>query len=233
MRIERMRAFNGKGTFMENVALILGGGIGSRFGSDLPKQYHLICGRPVIDYVIEACLQASSVDRIVAVCGPEGGELSSLLRKGAAAMVPPGAERLYSLQNGLDFIRENYNCAKICIFDAVAPLVYPSLIDDYFEKLEDYDAVITCQKITGELGNYSCDILNRSDYYISQSPESFRFPLLMKYFQADSALTELVNHLPKNIKRYLNFDFPQNHKLTYEFDLKYIEQMIADFANKR
>ena len=36
------------------VVLILGGGIGKRFGTVLPKQYNLIDGKPVIDYVIEA-----------------------------------------------------------------------------------------------------------------------------------------------------------------------------------
>lgn len=47
------------------VVLILGGGIGKRFGTVLPKQYNLIDGKPVIDYVIEAALQARQTDRIV------------------------------------------------------------------------------------------------------------------------------------------------------------------------
>lgn len=45
------------------VVLILGGGIGKRFGTVLPKQYNLIDGKPVIDYVIEAALQARQTDR--------------------------------------------------------------------------------------------------------------------------------------------------------------------------
>lgn len=214
---------------MENVALILGGGIGVRFGSSLPKQYHKVKGHPVIDYVIDACERASLVDHIVVVCDQQAAALSPKLQSGTVEIVPPGSERLLSLENGLRYIQHHYDCGKVCIFDAVAPLVYPALINDYLAKLDDYDMVITCQKITGELGNYEYDTLNRNDYYITQSPESFRFPLLMEHFDPHFASTELANHFPKATKRYLNFDFPQNHKLTYDFDLKYIENMIAAF----
>ena len=45
------------------VVLILGGGIGKRFGTVLPKQYNLIDGKPVIDYVMKAALQARQTDQ--------------------------------------------------------------------------------------------------------------------------------------------------------------------------
>ena len=61
--------------------------------------------------------------------------------------MPSGAERYDSLQNGLNYIERHYDCQKLCILDAVAPFVYPELIDDYFERLDAADAVITCQKI--------------------------------------------------------------------------------------
>ena len=45
------------------VVLILGGGIGKRFGTVLPKQYNLIDGKPVIDYVIEQpCKPAKRIE---------------------------------------------------------------------------------------------------------------------------------------------------------------------------
>lgn len=43
-----------------NVAMIMSGGVGKRFGTMLPKQYNLIHGRPVIDYVIDACRSAKN-----------------------------------------------------------------------------------------------------------------------------------------------------------------------------
>ena len=212
-----------------NVAMIMSGGVGRRFGAELPKQYHLLHGRPVIDYVIEACKAAKTVDRIVVVCDPQCVRYSQLLAGGEVDIVEGGRERNDSLSNGLHYIQNHYECGRICIFDAVAPLVYPDLIDSYFSKLDNYDVVITAQKITGELGNYTFDILDRNTHYITQSPEAFRFPLLMEYFDPHFYSTELANQLPKTTKRYLNFDFPQNHKITYDFDLKYLEHMIPIF----
>lgn len=128
------------------VVLILGGGIGKRFGTVLPKQYNLIDGKPVIDYVIEAALQARQTDRIVVVCDPQYSNHSRYMNQGQVEIVPGGAERYDSLQNGLNYIKRHYDCQKLCILDAVAPFVYPELIDDYFERLDAADAVITCQK---------------------------------------------------------------------------------------
>lgn len=213
-----------------NISLILSGGVGKRFGSVIPKQYCLINNKPVIDYVLEACIESKNTDKIVVVCDPDYVEYSNILRTNKEIdIVPNGKERYDSLNNGLQFIKQNYKCKNICIFDAVAPLVYPDLIDEYFDKLNENDCVITCQKITGELGNYDYDILLRDKFYITQSPESFRFDLLIKYFDKTFYSSELANQLPKNTKRYLNFEFKQNLKITYEFELEYIGYMLNYF----
>lgn len=215
------------------VVLILGGGIGKRFGTVLPKQYNLIDGKPVIDYVIEAALQARQTDRIVVVCDPQYSNHSRYMNQGQVEIVPGGAERYDSLQNGLNYIERHYDCQKLCILDAVAPFVYPELIDDYFERLDAADAVITCQKITGSLGNYTFDPLDREDYYITQSPEAFRFPLLLAHFDPHFPSTELAWQLPKDSKKYLNFNFPQNTKITYDFDLEYAARMLPHYQKQR
>lgn len=215
-----------------NIAMIMSGGVGKRFGTLLPKQYTLIHGRPVIDYVIDACREAKAVDKIVVVCDPQCVQFSAELSAGDIEIAPNGSERCYSLQNGLEFIQEHYNCDNVCILDAVAPFVYPELIDEYFARLTEYDCVITCQKITGELGNYDYAILDRNNYYISQSPEAFRFSLLMRYFDPEFPSSELANQLPADTKRYLNFEFKNNLKITYDFELKYAEHMIAYFRER-
>lgn len=210
-----------------NISLILSGGVGKRFGADIPKQYCKINGKPVIDYVIEACLNSKKTDKIVVVCDPTFIEYSDILKNNTdIVVVSNGKERLDSLDNGLQYIKNNFQCKNVCIFDAVAPLVYPELIDTYFELLNKNDCVITSQKITGELGNYNNDILLRDDYYITQSPEAFDFNLLMKHFDKTFYSTELANQLPKDSKRYLYFDFKQNLKITYDFELKYISHIL-------
>ena len=48
-----------------NVAIVLSGGCGKRFGDDIPKQYHNLNGKPVINYVIEATLESKKIDEII------------------------------------------------------------------------------------------------------------------------------------------------------------------------
>ena len=54
-------------------AIILAGGVGKRMKSDLPKVLNIIGGKPMLHYVIEACLEAEIKD-ITVVIG-QGGEL--------------------------------------------------------------------------------------------------------------------------------------------------------------
>ena len=61
-----------------NAALILSGGAGRRFGSALPKQYHKIGGRTVIEYVLDAAANARLVDRVM-VAGADCPQLRALV----------------------------------------------------------------------------------------------------------------------------------------------------------
>lgn len=215
-----------------NIALILSGGVGKRFAANLPKQYNLINGKPVIDYVIEACMKSRLTDRVIVVCDPTCKQFSKYLESGEIETVVNGKERYDSLNNGVEYIKEHYDCKNICILDAAAPLVYPELIDEYFSKLDEFECAITCRKITGELGNYHNDIFVRDDYYLMQSPEAFRFELITKHFRPDFYSSELVYQMPKETTRYLNFNFNHHIKITYDTDLVCAEALLNYFGNK-
>lgn len=211
-----------------NIIIIMSGGVGNRFGAEIPKQYCRLNGRPVIDYVIDAAKGSKSADKVVVVCDTSCIALSEELSDSGFDFALNGKERPDSLKSAFDHIQNNYpDCEKIIILDAVAPFVTSELIDDYLNKLDENDAVITCQKITGALGNYAFDPLNREDFYITQSPEAFRFKTLLPHFKTDFPSQELAWQLPKETKKYLNFDFKNNLKLTYDFELKYAEYVLS------
>lgn len=46
-----------------NVVVILASGVGSRFGSNVPKQFHKINGKMVIEYVVDAIFEAKPLIR--------------------------------------------------------------------------------------------------------------------------------------------------------------------------
>ncbi len=206
-----------------NAALILSGGCGKRFGSNLPKQYHLARLRMVVEYVIEAAANARSIDTILIAATLPCERLNRLQPRYRFEMTASGDRRNDTLKNGLDWLNER-GCDKVIILDAVRPMVTSAVIDRYMELLDEgYDAVTTAQPITDSLGSYDLHEVDRDRYYLMQSPEAFRFPLLYEYFDQNSPLTEVVQQLPKGTPCFLNFDFQNNIKLTYPWDLAYIE----------
>lgn len=209
-----------------NIVMIMSGGVGKRFGANLPKQYLKINGKPVIDYVIEKIKQSKKTDKIVIVMDKKYIKLSNYINDKDFILANNGNERYDSINNGFEAIKKNGGCDNVLITDAVAPMIYPELIDYYFDLLNEYDCVITAQKITGSLGNYDYDPLDREKYYITQSPEAFKFDLITKYFNPSFESSELAWQLPKETKKYLNFNFKNNIKLTYNFELDYVKFLI-------
>lgn len=209
-----------------NIVMIMSGGVGSRFGTVIPKQYNLIAGKPVIDYVIDAVKCSSLTDKIVVVMDSQYMGYSESLKHSDFDFAPNGKTRLESMYNGLKLINEKYPCDKIVIVDAVAPFLYADLIDDYFRKLDDYDAVITAQKITGGFTDINDSKLDRERFIITQSPEGFRFALLWNNFDVNFPYQETAGMLPEGSRRFYNYDFRNNLKLTYDFELAYAEHML-------
>lgn len=208
-----------------NIAMILSGGVGKRLGGNLPKQYLTIKGKMIIQYVIEAIRKSAKIDRIVVVAHEPYAEM--LKEKFDVEVCLGGAERNITLKNGLDYVHDKFDCKKIMIFDAVRPMVTAELVDDYMDKLDEYDIVLTAQKITDSLGCYDLHEVRRDRYYLLQSPEAYRFANLYKYFDSNSTLTEVAQQLPADMRTYLNFGFSDNLKITYKQDLFLAEQLLG------
>ena len=211
-----------------NIVAILANGVGARFGSNIPKQFHRINGKMVIEYVVDSILDSKPVDRIVIVTNLEENKsyLTNLAFNSRIDFVDGGKTRNFSLYNALNYIHNNYDCKKLIVCDAVRPMITGELLDKYFSYLDDNSAVVTAQKITDSLGCYDIPQVYRDRYYLMQSPEGFDFELLYNNFDPESKLTEVTQQLPEGSKIELYFDFNNNYKLTYPADLKYLEALI-------
>ncbi len=69
--------------------VILAAGLGTRMKSDVPKVLHLVCGRPMLKYVVDAALSVSP-ERIVVVTGPDQDEIAEIM--------PVGCERAVQVE---------------------------------------------------------------------------------------------------------------------------------------
>lgn len=59
---------------MERVAIILAAGVSKRMNTKLAKVLHEVCGRPLLEYVVEAC-RGAGVDKMYVVVGFSGSEV--------------------------------------------------------------------------------------------------------------------------------------------------------------
>ena len=53
-----------------NIALILSGGVGTRLGGDIPKQYRVVGDAPIISYCLETLVNHEEIDAIQIVADP-------------------------------------------------------------------------------------------------------------------------------------------------------------------
>lgn len=210
-----------------NVVLIMSGGVGSRFGANAPKQYCLMNGKPIIEYAINACRHASSVDEIVIVTAKE--YLESVHKRYGFPTTEGGNDRQTSLANGLRYVAENYRCEKILVANAVCPLMQEEQINKYFELLDQYDYVLTCWKVVSTLHTYRGENIDRNDYFHVMEPEAYRFPLLFKHYRADFPVPYIFHQLPSTSKGFHCFDYPHTMKITYASDVKIAEILYKDY----
>ncbi len=99
-----------------NIALILAGGSGSRFGGDIPKQYLEVEGKPVIAYCLRTFSQHEQIDKIQIVADEQWHAFieKCALQEGCTGLQgfsAPGENRQLSIWNGLQDILE-YGCEE-------------------------------------------------------------------------------------------------------------------------
>lgn len=208
-----------------NMALILSGGMGARFGGGRAKQYQQLAGKEIIAYTVDTLKNSVQIDTIIVTAAND--YLTEITDKYGIQAILGGSTRNESLKNGLEYIYKEFpHCDKVFINEAARPLITTALVDEYIRLLDEYDAVITTQPITDSLGKEGEAITDRSEYYLIQAPEAFRFRLLYEHFKAESKITATVQQLPPQRKVYKFADFRNNIKITYPEDMFLAEQLM-------
>lgn len=208
-----------------NIICVLAGGVGNRFGSALPKQYHLINGRPVLSYVLDAAIK-SKADEIIVVC--EESRIRETTKSFGVTAIEGGITRNHSIGNALKYISSNMECEKIMLIDGVCPLIRSDLIDSYFDDLTDHDAVFTTFEISTGLARKDKEPVNRDDYMLLGSPDAYRFDVLKNCFDPDSEANSPLQLLPKESSVCYRYDFSDYIKIVYPHDLAAAGALIEE-----
>lgn len=209
---------------IENIGIILSGGSGTRFGTDMPKQYCMLNDKEVISYTVDAFRKSEMIDDIIVVVDENNVYQEHIQKKYGLKTVTGGNTRNWSFKNALTYIENNYpNCKKIIENNAACPMITKEIINEFMRLLDDYDYVNTAYEITDALGAYNGRIADRSEFYLIQAPDAYRFELINKYFDPNSKLCHPAHQLPMSCTEYKYFGYDRNIKITYPYDLKIAE----------
>ncbi len=207
-----------------NIGVILAAGDAKRFGGYKLKQYLKLNGKEVFYYTWQSMLKSNVLDKIILVLDKETIEENYFQVKYNIECIIGGKTRNESIKKAIDYVDKNYTCEKIIFQDSVRPLVDNEVFESYINLLDDYDAVATKAEIIDALATSDLNHVNRSDYYLLQTPEAFSFSCLKDNFSEKKTDTAIITQL-KDYKYKIVKSNIFNMKITYPEDLFICEQL--------
>ena len=234
----------------KRAGIILAGGRGTRMGTETPKQFLEIAGKPMIWHTIKA-FEESDADELVLVA-PEGG--TEYCRKEIVEkygfrkvrhIVEGGAERYDSVYAGLLVLRDS-GCSLVAVQDGARCMVTPDIIRRSYEAAEQYGACVIAVpskdtiKLADEEG-FAAETLPRQRLWIIQTPQTFRYDLCLRAYSimmssperkegvTDDAMA--VEHFTDTKVKLVIGDY-RNIKVTTKEDLAAAETYLREKTGK-
>lgn len=171
----------------KNIAIVFAGGVGQRFGSELPKQFHEVCGKDIIIHTLERFQNHPEIDEIYVGCREENlYYLANLVishritKIPNGGIVPGGASGQDTIYRILKRAKEdNDEDAIVLINDGVRPIVTDEDISLNIRSVIERGSTVTVKKFVAtplysETGEVINDIIDRNKMFEGVAPQSFR-----------------------------------------------------------
>ena len=217
--------------------IIVAGGKGLRMGSDIPKQFLPIGGKPVLMRTLERFRAYSSALQIILVL-PEAQQdywrqLCEDYHFDVEHQIANGGQtRFHSVQNGLALVPDDAE-GVVGVHDGVRPFPSIEVIRNCYETARTAKAVIpvipVVETVRHLLSNKSSVTVPRDDYRLVQTPQTFDIQLLKSAnrqpyndgFTDDASVVESYG-----FEITLVEGNRENIKITTPYDLKIAEVLI-------
>lgn len=177
---------------MKKYLIVVAGGKGLRMGGDMPKQFQLLCGKPVLMVTLERLYAIDPAMQLILVLPAEHMELWMELCRQYEFTVPlilanGGATRFHSVQNGLAQV-DDIEEALVGVHDGVRPFVSPRVVDDCFREAWIHGAAIPMIEVQDSLrhivgGNGATEVVMRDRYRLVQTPQVFKLSVLRRAYE--------------------------------------------------
>ncbi|EJX07664.1 2-C-methyl-D-erythritol 4-phosphate cytidylyltransferase [gut metagenome] len=209
-------------------ALIVAGGKGLRMGSDIPKQFLQIGGKPILMHTLDTFYAYDSDVKIILVLPHSQQEYWKQLCVEYQFQIPHtlvdgGETRYHSVKNGLAMVQGS---GLVAVHDGVRPFVSREVLARCYDLAEKYQAVVPVIGVVETircLQNGESVTVPRNEYCLVQTPQVFDIKLLCKAYEQsftsdftdDASVVEAMG-----VKVTLTEGNRENIKITTPFDLK-------------
>lgn len=219
-------------------AIVPAAGHGARFGAETPKQYLGLLGRPLIWHTLHALCTCEVIDRVWVVLSPGDQWWSAhdwaALGPKLETVYHGGATRAQSVAAGLQaaataIAEEDW----VLVHDAARPCLTAGLVERLVRTLaEDPVGGLLAVPVADTLkragpGNRVAATVDRSGLWQAQTPQMFRYGLLVDALERFSEVTdeagamEAAGHAPRLVPGDLT-----NLKVTWPVDLALAEMFL-------
>lgn len=218
-----------------NIAIVIAGGSGNRFGSKTPKQYVTVNKEPVILYTLRVFQSAKFIDKIVLVCSKEWDNYNKALVSAhnlskLTDVIQSGDTRFASIYNGISFCSSQFGKQDILVIhDAVRPCITEDLLENNIAMARLHGAALAAAPCFDTMMISSDEefvegVFPREKLFKGQTPISIRSELAAECYKkaVDSGLfldspAALLLQLGEKVS--LSKGSQQNLKITTKEDL--------------
>lgn len=221
---------------MLKFAVIVAGGSGQRMGSNIPKQFLLLNGKPILYYTLSAFLESYTDLSLILVLPDthiaKGEEMiQSMPDKNRIKIVAGGATRFHSVKNGLQHISQP---SIVFVHDGVRCLISKELIRKCYDYAVVHKSAIPAVAATDSIRIADGDnnkMIDRDKVRIVQTPQTFASEMITNAFQqqyqpsfTDEASVVEANGSPVHL---IEGDY-NNIKITHPIDLLIAENLMRE-----
>lgn len=213
-----------------NTAIIVAAGTGTRFKSEIPKQFVEIFGKPVIIHTLDRFDACDLIDELVLVLASDAIDTFPAIAANRhfvkpIRLVTGGKTRAESVRNGLDAIDPNTEI--IAVHDGARPLVSVSEISQVITKAAEVGAACLVAPITDTVkqveGGNIVGTIDRNKLRRALTPQAFRTGILREAFDRIDPSEAITDEcfLVEQTSREIAFieGSPRNIKITNPDDI--------------
>jgi len=212
--------------------IILGGGIGKRFGGDIPKQFLLLKNKPIIFHSIIRAKKFLNPKQIIVVLAKDWIDYWNKITEKYELrieldVVIGGEERFFSVKNALKFVK---NTKIVAVHDGVRPNISFELLNKLFKNALKKGNAIPYVKVNDTIFNIKDnEYKERKNFICLQTPQFFETLTLIKAY--DTEYNKSFTDDSSVVKKFgvkLNFvkGDKKNIKITDKEDLKILEKIF-------